>query len=110
MPVDAPTQRWDVVYARCFQNQPEGHAVYEPLTTNELKPGICGFWDHHGNWQTIADLSDLKALSSSGYTFVPGLEYKSITRGKWRVRTSEHVTKLEIGAGVNVRSVGKTQA
>lgn len=96
----APKDRWDVVYARSFENQPEGHALYQNLSTKELRPGSCGYFDDRGHWQLVANLTN-KQLED--YDKVPGLQVRSKSGAQWPLRVSQGVsgTKLEVGAGAS---------
>jgi hypothetical protein len=59
--------RDDVVYHKCFENASEGHALYKPFSALELKPGICGYFNHSGDWRTIQDLTDRDTVVRNGW-------------------------------------------
>ncbi|KAF8197044.1 hypothetical protein BJ912DRAFT_1080205 [Pholiota molesta] len=41
-----------------MENHPFGIALYRPPSSSEVKPGIIGYFDEFGSWNTIADLAD----------------------------------------------------
>lgn len=102
MPPRAPDHRWDVVYARSFRNQPEGHALYQNLTARELRPGSCGYFDHNGNWQLVANLTN-KELGE--FDKVPNLQVRTKTGAQWPLRTSQGVGEVRLAATVGVEYV-----
>lgn len=102
MPSQAPADRWDVVYARSFKNQPEGHALYQSLTSRELRPGSCGYFDHNGDWQLVANLTN-KELGS--FDRVPNLQVRTKTGAQWPLRTSQGVSGMRLGGNVGVEYV-----
>jgi len=98
MPHWADENRWDVVYARCFKNQPEGHALYKKFTATELRAGTCGYFDEQGDWYELADLTDQAALDKAGLKHVDGITVSQDPSGeKWPFRKSEHVRKIHTG-------------
>ena len=93
----APKDRWDVVYERCFQNQPEGYALYQRVPTTKLKPAMCGYFDSDGDWQTLADLTDPIQLEKLGYTRPIGIAVDTNEEGEgWPLRYSEGVKEYMI--------------
>lgn len=69
--------RWDVVLSRCFAYQPEGHASYQPLTTQEIKLGPCVCFDDRGDRQPV-------------------------NGQRWNFKSSSSVKKLNAGLGSGV--------
>ncbi|KAH8723082.1 hypothetical protein GQ44DRAFT_774360 [Phaeosphaeriaceae sp. PMI808] len=41
------------------------YAVWSPDQTGRIKPGACGYFDDSGDWNTIANLRDIKADDAS---------------------------------------------
>jgi hypothetical protein len=99
---------WDKDYVECFKGQPEGWPVYPPIQATKLKPGMCGYFDIDGIWQTIVDLTDeadvrAKNLRAAhGVTVGPG---NLADTKKWGLRTSTNVEQFEIGASGKVKYV-----
>jgi hypothetical protein len=60
--------RTDRVYANALKHVQDGHAVFPALATTILKPGICGYFDRHGDWQTIVNLADSKDVEEKQFT------------------------------------------
>ena len=89
--------RWDVVYAECFKNQPEGHAFYKKVSITELKPGQCGYFDEQGDWQCIVDLTNADELEKSGYSYIPGIKVTEDPPGEgWPLRKSEYMYRFDL--------------
>jgi hypothetical protein len=95
----APKDRWDLVYHRCFKNQPEGHALYQSLSTKDFQPGSCGFFDDNSIWQLVADLTDKDPVKK--FDKAPNLRVKKVEGAQWPLRISHGVrgTKLGVQAG-----------
>lgn len=89
---------WDKDYVESFRREPEGWAVYPPIKSSKLKPGMCGYFDVNGVWQTIVDLSDHEAVKNANLppvhnvTFSPG---NLADNKKWGVRTSAGVQQCD---------------
>jgi hypothetical protein len=107
--------RHDVRFLNCFPNNPEGHALYLPVSGNDLKPGACGYFDQDGNWQTIAHLTDTNAPTNTNaptgtnapavnkWTKATGIDLKPNTLAElWPVVQSESMNCLNLGADGNV--------
>jgi len=71
-----------VVFADCFKNQPEGHALYKKVAITQLKPGTCGYFDQQGDLQQIVDLTKADELKEKGYSFVTGIKVPWILQEK----------------------------
>ena len=109
--------RWDVVYADCFKNQPEGHALYKKLSITQLKPGTCGYFDDQGDWQQIEDLTVVNQQQTTkgtnaaeqrteSFTSVLGIRRIDDPEGeKWFLRKSENVHRLSAEALTKVSYV-----
>lgn len=99
---------WADDYAECFRGQREGWAVYQPIKSSALKPGMCGYFDIDGIWQTIVDLTNpddvnKKKLPPVGdVIFSPG----NLAESKhWGLRMSRDVKQEDVTADVSVRYV-----
>ena len=92
----APRDRWDQIYADCFKDQPEGHALYKDVSVEKLKPGTCGFFDEQGDWQIIADLIEPDDTQNEIYSSASGIE-RSEGSGKtqWLLRKSASMYRVE---------------
>lgn len=98
--------RHDVVFEELFENNPEGHALYKPFASSELSPGVCGYFDHDGDWQTIGNLRDPAALEADGWTEATGIEMKpDLVDEYWGAMVSNSVEKFYPSVDVNVTCV-----
>ncbi|KAL7792028.1 hypothetical protein V8C37DRAFT_381385 [Trichoderma ceciliae] len=91
--------RLDRVYAQLLSDHPYGWALYKKVTTREIHPGCCGYFDPDGDWHTIADLSDPDDVAGKGWS----LPYDSISDSKapastiWGPKSSSSVQTRHIG-------------
>lgn len=67
----------DKVYADCFKNAEEGHAVYANISGDKMKPGACGYFDNQRDWITIVQTSDPETLKKAGLTPLTGVDYEA---------------------------------
>jgi hypothetical protein len=91
----APADRSDVVYARAFQRQQEGHFLYPTLTAKQLHPGSCGYFDSNGDWQMVTDLKLL----------LPNLQVRETSGAQWPLRLSKNISKVALGGNAGVSYV-----
>jgi hypothetical protein len=42
-------------YARLLSQHSLGHALYHPVTADNLRPGSIGFFDDNGHWCSLAN-------------------------------------------------------
>ena len=64
-------ERTDRVYAEALKHVRDGHAVFPALATSILMPGICGYFDRNGDWQTIVNLASSKEIENNKFTKIP---------------------------------------
>ncbi|RSL54595.1 hypothetical protein CEP54_009804 [Fusarium duplospermum] len=67
----ANSSRLDRVYAQLLCNHPYGWALFKKVTTKDIFPGVCGFFDTDGDWHPLVNLNDPSSLADSNMT-VPG--------------------------------------
>jgi hypothetical protein len=41
-------------YAKLLRHHSSGHALYHPVTTEEIRPGSLGFFDDIGGWHSLS--------------------------------------------------------
>ncbi|RKU40041.1 hypothetical protein DL546_000631 [Coniochaeta pulveracea] len=94
------------LYAEAMTIHGHGHGFYETDGENILRPGVCGYIDNTGLWQSIVDLTDRKALERHGYTKPGHLAKAAGAKAVWKETTSEGVTstttRLDAGADATV--------
>ncbi|KAK5050810.1 hypothetical protein LTR84_003369 [Exophiala bonariae] len=109
-------KRADIIFEQRFKNNNEGHALYLPVSSKNLKPGACGYFDHDGNWKTIVHLSEPAGLNNGGWSPLSNVEtVKNSIQEVWGVMLSTEVSKFEpsvevspgipgipLGAGIKV--------
>lgn len=94
-----------VLYNRHMERYGLGHALFEPESSHELKPGACGYLDDHGAWRPLLDLTDKAAVEALGYT---GIEESLLAGARpaqyhWGPKSTDTVsyTKANIKAGAS---------
>ena len=93
-------------YAKAFSNLSLGRALYHPCPKSTLHLGVCGYFDHQGDWKTIVDIvkMDLTAapadLKLTSLNPVPSVTPPSVSQ--WDPICSKNVAyeKLENSAQV----------
>jgi hypothetical protein len=97
-------ERHDVLYLECFKNNSEGHGLYKPVSATKLKPGVCGYFDHSGDWQSIVDLTDAVAVKKEGWKPASSI-LVSPDPGEdiWGAVLSESMVKFGIKVDVNAK-------
>ncbi|MCJ1246416.1 hypothetical protein MMC30_003623 [Trapelia coarctata] len=63
----ASQESLNFVYAEQMKHHPQGYALYEPISTEVLKPGACGYFDRYGSWNVVAQLDDPESLQKHGF-------------------------------------------
>lgn len=114
--VTAKSLGWDImatnaklreIYAeRMMKRHDYGYPLYEPALDTEIAPGRCGYLDHHGKWNPVADLAAKDdQLSKRGYTPLEAdLEKAPVDQSiQWGPKFSESVSGRRVGlrAGVS---------
>jgi len=100
---------WANDYAECFSGEREGWAVYPPIKSTALKPGMCGYFDVDGIWQTIVDLADPDDVKNKKLPPVCDVTFSSgnLAESKsWGLRMSRDVKQEDITADVKLKYVG----
>lgn len=88
-----------------MENHPFGIALYRPPPSLKVKPGIIGYFDEFGSWNTIADLADQDHLLQKGLSPAEELVKAPTDSGiKWgpKASSSTKATKIDLSAGVYV--------
>lgn len=100
------SSRWqlDQQYADLMKNHPFGIALYRPPPQSAFKPGVCGYFDGFGEWNSIAQLDDPDSLNSMGLSPVREELQKAPRENiKWGPKTAEFVKvkKISLSAGID---------
>ncbi|KAL1856406.1 hypothetical protein Daus18300_010778 [Diaporthe australafricana] len=61
----ASTNRGDRIYARCFRDEGKGHPLYRNITTERMRPGTCGYFDHTGSWVRVFQVAEFEDPGNS---------------------------------------------
>ncbi|KAH8896412.1 hypothetical protein GQ53DRAFT_803831 [Thozetella sp. PMI_491] len=89
--------RTDRVYARCFQRRKEGHAIYEGVSAEDMRPGVCGFFDDDGDWKQIVDTNKPSDLEAGGFTQLTGVTTSiKPVKESWGMMASSSMKKLKL--------------
>lgn len=52
--------RNDRIYARSFKDEGKGHAMYRNISTERMRPGTCGYFDHTGYWVKVFQVAEFE--------------------------------------------------
>jgi hypothetical protein len=55
-------------YAKLMEPNGDGHYLYKPQPFSKLHPGAIGYFDSHGKWNLITDISVPGDPESKGFT------------------------------------------
>ncbi len=95
---------WDVIFAKCFQYQPEGWAFWKKVASRRLRPGMCGYFDEQGDWQLIVDVTNKVEVENAGYSYIEGINVAAdLGDERWPLRKSENMKRIEGNMGGNVK-------
>ncbi|EXJ65041.1 hypothetical protein A1O7_01380 [Cladophialophora yegresii CBS 114405] len=98
-------ERHDVAFAARFKNNNEGHALYTPVKSSDLRPGACGYFDYDGKWQTIIHLTDQTALEAGNWPPAPDIALKpDPLKENWgaMISRNDFEVNLKAAGGVSV--------
>jgi hypothetical protein len=94
---------WDVIFANCFEYQPEGWAFWKKVASTNLRPGMCGYFDEQGDWQLVVDITDKDKVQKAGYSYTAGITVAPDPGDeRWPLRKSENMKRIETKVGANV--------
>lgn len=96
-------------YRESMRNHPYGYALYEPESSNILKPGVCGYLTDNGQWTPLVgnnlrvDLGDAESLRLNGLTSFENLARAAPDTRAWGPKTSRQVvgTRVDFTAGAS---------
>ncbi|KAH8773371.1 ankyrin repeat-containing domain protein [Hyaloscypha sp. PMI_1271] len=89
------------VYASEMTHHSFGHACYHHTSSKDVQPGVVGYFDLRGEWNTILHLKDLqpsarkpvRGIAAKFSCLEDDLERAPDAEMKWGPRTSKHVKK-----------------
>ncbi|KAJ6121962.1 hypothetical protein N7512_004427 [Penicillium capsulatum] len=85
-------------YAALMNRNGDGYYLYKPQSYVKLHPGVIGFFDRHGAWTTITDVSIPGQPEKDGYT---GFGYDLVSdkpeTATWNTRASSSEAQHSFG-------------
>ena len=85
-------------YAALMNRNGDGYYLYKPQPYARLHPGVVGFFDKHGGWTTITDVSIPGQPEKDGYTsFGFELEKDTPQQANWDTRVSSSEAQNSFG-------------
>lgn len=93
-------------YAEQMAHHPFGHALYHPKSVQEIRPGLCGYFDRLGQWQPIVDLTKPDELLKKGFSLIELPE--RAPKGpymEWGPKTSTNIKSGKTGTTLGVSYV-----
>ncbi|KAK1979859.1 hypothetical protein LZ30DRAFT_595962 [Colletotrichum cereale] len=99
-----PDSRLDRLYARLLADHPYGWALFKKVTTNEIRPGTCGYFDSESDWRTLVDLtSDPEELARDRWK-PPSIDLRDKNAAPehllWGPKHSNSVNSRRIGGSI----------
>ncbi|KAF5010057.1 hypothetical protein FDECE_3775 [Fusarium decemcellulare] len=100
------------VYAKCFEGRSEGHALYDKVLGNDMKPGTCGYFNRLQKWVPIIHTLDddsPKVLDPKAGDDVKGPGARLMDCGEddeWGLRQSGSVAGVRVEAAAEAAVPG----
>ena len=90
-------------YAEQMRHHPSAYATYEPVSSDDLRPGSCGYFDDSGEWTTIGQLDNFIKLKREGFEPPASLEKaKDMVTRSWHPKCSTGVNATELDLGIGI--------
>lgn len=85
-------------YATLMNRNGDGYYLYKPQPYIKLHPGVIGFFDRHGGWTTVTDVSIPGQAEKDGYTgFTSELVSDKPEEATWDTRASSSEAQHSFG-------------
>ncbi|GFF96650.1 hypothetical protein IFM47457_10988 [Aspergillus lentulus] len=85
-------------YAKLMEPNGDGHYLYKPQPFSKLHPGAIGYFDSHGKWNLITDISVPGDPESKGFTgLVQPLRRTKPDESMWKTRSSGSEAEASFG-------------
>src|SRR5450432_226518 len=84
------------IYHASLKHYGYGYGLFQPETTQKLRPGQCGYIDESGRWQPLLDLTDNELLVAAGYTPIDPLQRSDPDYQTWDPRVASTVKGVEV--------------
>lgn len=75
--------RGDRIYARSFKDEGKGHAIYRNISTERMRPGTCGYFDHTGAWVKVFQVAEFEHPADSTHQVVESMAAPLIGAINW---------------------------
>ena len=102
-------ERMHLRYNKAFEEQALGYALLHPASTDRIHPGVCGYFDGEGDWKTIVDIPQIKALTDEKRKwFAPMDDLPPVPRGppvRWEPKIASNMTYTKESADASSKSV-----
>lgn len=82
-------------YAKSLANHGYGHALYEPISVQDLQPGSCGYLNGEGAWNPVVRLDQTDELRKYGLG-VCNLQKAPQSTRSWGPKVSSTVTQTKL--------------
>jgi hypothetical protein len=85
-------------YAKLMEPNGDGHYLYKPQPFSKLHPGAIGYFDGHGKWNLITDISVPGDPESKGFTgLLQPLRRTKPDESMWKTRSSGSEAEASLG-------------
>ncbi|KAF7181206.1 hypothetical protein CNMCM7691_000335 [Aspergillus felis] len=85
-------------YAQLMEPNGDGHYLYRPQPFSKLHPGAIGYFDRHGAWNLITDLSEPGHPEGLGFTGLSRTLHRTEPQeSMWKTRSSGSEAEASFG-------------
>lgn len=85
-------------YAALMNRNGDGYYLYKPQPYAKIHPGVIGFFDRHGGWTTVTDLSIPGQVEKDGYArFSTEFDRDKPETATWNSRASSSEAEHSFG-------------
>ena len=88
-------------YSRLLSNHGYGHALREPMSSEEVKPGSCGHFKSDGIWNTLFDIDDQNLFQEAGFSYC-NVERAQTDSRTWGPVCSDCIKQVEFKVDAEV--------
>lgn len=71
------------IYPYLMKELSQGFALYKPWDSKWLKPGMCGYFDAEGDWNTIVDITQISGTDGTYTPLEESLDIQTTAAEDW---------------------------
>ncbi|KAL7958636.1 hypothetical protein V8C34DRAFT_282354 [Trichoderma compactum] len=87
------------LYNRLMADYRKGYAFYDPESSRDIKPGMCGYIDGTGSWHGIVDVTNSAATDKGGFSRIQRKHLGKLkcTKRRWGPMYTDTVNTAAVG-------------